>query len=356
MNRSDADMLVDIAVKNLPRMLIGERNLFGWEVSAYDPVPKYEIHKSLRYSIMSLLGVARARDAGWNIGLDLARIHGELLKHLAHMSIGDLGLLLWLDNRLKTGHAPEISASIRGRLSSLHVNQIIGMELAWLIVGLTVHAHMNKGAGNDVADSLVHHLLTKRSAPSGLFYHVGTGARRRFPNFATQIYSIHALSIRARLFGDKACGKRAIRAAECLSQLQNSNGGWPWLYDAERGIVVEPFEIYSVHQDAMAPMAFNELFWATGCNMADSVRRGLSWLTKENELHMNMLDAHNGFVYRSIRRKKPLNRLYAYSRAIRSAVGADMGGAVVPQHLEVNPTDRPYHLGWVLEAWCGGNT
>jgi len=21
--------------------------------------------------------------------------------------------------------------------------------------------------------------------------------------------------------------------------------------------------------------------------------------------------------------------------------------------IEVNPTDRPYHLGWVLEAWAG---
>ena len=20
---------------------------------------------------------------------------------------------------------------------------------------------------------------------------------------------------------------------------------------------------------------------------------------------------------------------------------------------ELNPTDRPYHFGWVLEAWCG---
>ena len=28
-------------------------------------------------------------------------------------------------------------------------------------------------------------------------------------------------------------------------------------------------------------------------------------------------------------------------------------GAKRDWFLEINPTDRPYHLGWILEAWCG---
>jgi len=88
------------------------------------------------------------------------------------------------------------------------------------------------------------------------------------------------------LVSDKVCGNRAIQAEERLSKLQLSNGGWPWIYDTDRGIVVEPFEIYSVHQDAMAPMAFNELFLATGFDMTEKIYKGLSWLDKGNELQL----------------------------------------------------------------------
>ena len=77
----------------------------------------------------------------------------------------------------------------------------------------------------------------------------------------------------------------------------------PWLYDAERGTVVERYEVYSVHQDAMAPMAFIELWEASGdTRYLDAVARGLRWIHGRNELGADMVDRENGLVLRSIRR------------------------------------------------------
>jgi hypothetical protein len=86
------------------------------------------------------------------------------------------------------------------------------------------------------------------------------GWRRRFPNFATQIYSVLALAVVARHGLDDRALPAAIVTADRLLEMQLPDGGWPWLFDAERGAVVEHYEIYSVHHDAMAPMARLELW------------------------------------------------------------------------------------------------
>jgi hypothetical protein len=74
-------------------------------------------------------------------------------------------------------------------------------------------------------------------------------------------------------------------------------------------------------------------------------------LSGDNDLSVEMLDRDNGILCRSIRRRAPLNRVVLYGA---TATAAD--GARVPQlrsPLEINPTDRPYHIGWILEAWAG---
>jgi hypothetical protein len=231
-------------------------------------------------------------------------------------------------------------------------DKIVTMELAWILTGLTQHNYKTGAEGDKLTDSVMRYLLDNRSASCGLFYHLGRGMRRRFPNFATQIYTIHALSMRARLNSDKRSGERAIAAAERLATLQRANGGWPWLYDVARDKVVEPFEIYSVHQDGMAPMAFHELSAATGMDTEKIVNRGLKWLYGENELAANMIDGSNGLIYRSIRRKPTQARVSLYWRTLMSAAGISPQREPHPSSLEINPTCRPYHLGWILEAWC----
>ncbi len=229
------------------------------------------------------------------------------------------------------------------------------MELGWIVSGLAHHA---AAGGSDTGERLLSasldQLLERNRAASGLFRHFGAdGRRRRFPNFATQIYSVLALATVGRLgLDDRALGA-ARTTADLLIGHQLEDGGFPWLYDAERGTVVERYEIYSVHQDAMAPMALIELWEATGdARYLEAVAHGLRWIHGRNELGADMVDRANGLVLRSIRRKRGPDRLWLGAKTAASLAGLPTPGSTA-RLTELNPTDRPYHFGWVLEAWCG---
>src|SRR5262249_680319 len=246
------DDLVEIALKTLPRMIVPDANVVCGELHKRNLTPEYHRERSARYTIISLLGLARARASKHNVNIDIEAIYQKLDSCDNVLSPGDWGLQLWLDHRLGSIRAEAIVNRLTSLLRTSDWHKIVTMELAWILTGLTQHNHNAGRKGDELTDSLVRYLLGNRSAACGLFYHIGNGIRRRFPNFASQIYTIHALSMRARLAWDKRSGERAIAAAQRLSTLQRANGGWPWLYDVAQGEVVEPFEIYSVHQDGMA--------------------------------------------------------------------------------------------------------
>ena len=162
-----------------------------------------------------------------------------------------------------------------------------------------------------------------------------------------------ALATAARLGLDARAAPAATSIAESLISLQLPDGGWAWLYDAEQGRVVERYELYSVHQHAMAPMALLELADATGDERpVEAALHGLGWIHGRNELGLDMVDREQAIVYRSIRRKLPWARLFLYANtgaayAVRRAV---LGQG---REVELNAGSRPYELGWLLEAWCG---
>jgi len=348
--RERIDELLATVPAGLQRMQLPS-GLLCHEVRAPEWSPR---GRSLRYTAMVLIGLSRAEPAGLEHGLDRRRIETTLWAHLdsSELSVGDLGLLLWLDARTESGRGEEILGRLRAALPGAGgLGALEGMELGWIATGLALQV---AAAGAPGAEALLHdalrELLDVRQASGGLFYHHGLpSSRRRFPNFATQIYGVLALTTAADLDARALAGARL--AADRLIALQLPDGGWPWLFDAEHGRVVEPYEVYSVHQDAMAPMALLALYEATGEERyRRAVARGLDWLWGENDLGVSMIES--GFVRRSIRRRRPLDRVALYA----NTAGAMLGGRrVVGANgtREVNASDRPYHLGWVLEAWAG---
>jgi hypothetical protein len=67
-------------------------------------------------------------------------------------------------------------------------------------------------------------------------------------------------------------------------------------------------------------------------------------------LGVDLVDDSAAVIHRSIRRRRPWHRLVP---ATKSASAWCTGRALREWdgNLEVDRTCRPYHLGWILEAW-----
>jgi hypothetical protein len=349
-SRSQAEQLVEPALAALPGMLLPS-DLFCYEVVEGEPGLRGE---SIRYTLIVLLGLLRAEQAGLSVPIESARLRDSIERALGRPEVtpGDFGLLLWVESRAGTDAVERLVGSMD---ESLRVHGGLpareGLELAWIVTGLATTAE--SGAGRSQLTRAVDQLLANQM-PSGLFRHSGAaGFRSRFPNFATEIYSVLALAMVARLGLDDRALLAARRAADRLLELQLPDGGWPWLYDAERGEVVERYEVYSVHQHGMAPMTLLELSEVSGDERyASAAKRGVPWLFGANELGQDMAPLDRGMTYRSIRRRRPLDRLWLYGNtALARSVGRPRSGR--GRALEVNRSCRPYELGWLVEAWAG---
>ena len=337
--------LLGFALETLPSMRL-EDGTFCYEVALPGLAPS---GRSLRYTLICLLGLQRAQAAGIDVPVEPDELRTLAMDHIdePEMTPGDLALLMWADSRAGMDGMDAIAFRLHKRMGT-DLPDLEGLELSWLVIGAA------EAGAYELCDRALQRQLARAGAPGRLFNHRDAGRRARYPNFATQIYGVLALAVAARNGheSDRALAT-ARRVAGRLLELQRPDGGWPWIFDARRGAVVEPYEIYSVHQDAMAPMALLELSEVTGePKYREAAIRGLDWVFGQNDLSRPILDREAGILYRSIRRKRGFDRALLYANTATSAAGrAALSGMRGP--LEVNPTDRPYHLGWILEAWAG---
>jgi hypothetical protein len=355
-SRAQLGGLVELALASLPHYeLAGEPGIFCYERRLGDPA---QHGRSLRYTLMALLGLLKAREAGYepSVSIEAIRAALDVQVDAPELDPGDYGLYLWADARAGRGRGADYVARLDAALAARGgLPARLGMEMGWIVTGLAEHV---AAGGDEAAQRLLHRaldqLLGANRAPSGLFRHHGdAGLRRRFPNFATQIYAVLALATVARHGLHDAALPAAQAAADRLLALQLPDGGWPWLFDAERGTVVEPYEVYCVHQHAMAPMGLLELSAVSGDERyARAAVDGLGWIWGANELRRDMVEPEAHMVLRSIRRRRGADRLSLALRTGASLAGLPTRGAR-GRLTEVNPTDRPYSMGWILEAWCG---
>ncbi len=347
----DIDALLAFADTSLPGLRL-PNGIFCFDREWSSPALRGE---SVRYSIMVLLGVARRAQSGGSTSIDAHGLHRQIHERRAELGVGDLGLLLWADVRMGDTTSAKNTlidlarkSSADGALASLE-----GMEAAWFVLG-AVEAQSAGLPAADVLKTALTHFRSRQSPRSPLFRHYGQGrGRTNLPNFATQVYSLLALAEAARHDVEPGALSRAVRLADLLIELRGDDSGWPWLFHADHGVVVERYEIYSVHQDAMAPMAFFALSEVTGDQTYSSEAvAGLPWCYGVNEMGFRFYDEALNFAHRSIRRSGMASRANLYANtALGLGFGAkprvDVGG------VEINTTCRPYHLGWILEAWSG---
>ena len=208
--RSATTPLIDFALESLPAMRLSD-GAFCFERRVGVPAP---IGRSPRYTLMAELGLlapARPATASRSTSGRCTRSRGAS-STAPSSTPGDIGLMLWVDARRGDGRGDELAAA--GRRAARPRRPARPARH-----GARVDRHRarvpRRGRRGRAARRLLgaglDQLLGPNRADSHLFRHFGAdGWRRRFPNFATQIYSVLALSVVARYgLDDRAQPRRA---------------------------------------------------------------------------------------------------------------------------------------------------
>ncbi|MFN8162093.1 MAG: hypothetical protein U0R52_13715 [Solirubrobacterales bacterium] len=347
-----ARLLKDFALERLPSLQLSD-GTFCLEVSAESEGRPQG--RSLRETLVVLLGLSRAAEHDVEHPFHLGAIRAHLEAELAAGGIGagELALALWSDSRAEAAWAADLVPALSESLRPRRLRAAPTMEVGWALVALAeAGLRVELGEGEELLAACRAEILERR--PSGhLLTHTGRGARRRLPSFTDQITALVALTGLARVREDGEALDAAVALGRTLVELQMDDGAWPWICDPVRGVVIEPYEIYSTHQDALGMIGLGGLSDATG---DDSFRtaalRGLDWSFGANALGARMLDPSAGMIYRSIRRSGRVAGVER-ARAAAAAYAHREGRAAAPVELEVNRSMRPHQLGWILEAWVG---
>ncbi len=187
---------------------------------------------------------------------------------------------------------------------------------------------------------------------------LGQIVSRRIACFADQVYPIVALSNYGLLFDDNKSIEFAAKATDEICRLQGGMGQWWWHYDTTNGKVCEEYPVFSVHQDAMAPMAIMASDRLTGKNHSREIELGLRWLFGRNELNQNLLLDEDGIIWRDIEKCEP-KKASRLLRALLCVAGSQLLHRLAGKcfvGFRINRECRPYHLGWILYAWADYGT
>jgi hypothetical protein len=307
------------------------------------------------YSLNVLLGMSRVTGSQ-SLGYDLGAIFDSCARQLPKLNVSKYayGMALWtsaaMERELPGEVCDTIHAFIRDRSNW---RTFRAQDLGMILTGLAARAAAGDDRGWDLSEPLFEHLCKRHTCPSGLFFEGGGPIRRRFATFATQTY----LTIACYNYFEFSRDERALALADACVQklitLQGPQGEWPWFFYVPGGHVADFYEVYSVHQDGMAP-AFLELAERRGVPGATAaLRRGFEWILGNNQLDESMLRPELGMVVRShMRRGEKDSKL---PRTVRSGFAALTGqnrGLTYPRNLTLRLECRSYHLGWILWSFA----
>jgi hypothetical protein len=347
-----------LAVQGLVPMFLPEKQLFSFRIVRTGPGMVNE-GVSPRYTIMTLLGLRELERAGARTPFDVNGIYASFMKDTGWIEgAGDLGLLIWM----VAAFAPDQldSVFLRYHLETAldrytDAREARTMELAWFLTGL---AHAGLAVPEKIPSlrnlaEKTYGLLKQNRGGSGYFGHLSTSKslagflRGHVGSFADQVYPIYAMSKFAMAYQLEEPAKLALDCTNAICRAQGELGQWWWLYNSRSGRVASKYNVYSVHQQGMAPMALIAAEEATGQSFQEPIYKGLRWLPGANELGVDMRDLSQGFIWRCIYSQQKSSK---YLNVLRSLLGLP-AGTPPASDLKVLYEDRCYELGWLLYAF-----
>jgi hypothetical protein len=333
---------------------------------------------SFRYTAITLLGLDAAKRSGFSVVFPVDRICTDLAIHAAgETDLGNKSLALWAALKLRSGAADKAIHSVLahdGFVAEPDEGLIRSTELAWAVLSLAMAwTDMNILGGGLLArndknkvkkrlDEGLQMLRSQRNVATTLFQCAGVGkgnARLRdilkttSGFFDSQVYGAMALAESSEALERPDLLKQAHQTVRAILQRQGPNGEWPWHYDVRSGAVIDCYPIFSVHQDGMGPMVLLDSGERLGIDFQEPVERSLRWVFGSNEINTSMIDRESELIWRGLGRKGIRRYILQTSRLFHYY------GLSFPARL-LNATPgisiihecRPYHLGWLLYAFC----
>lgn len=351
--------MVTLSQRGLPLMFRPQSHEFGF-TRKRDSAGHVTLQgSSLRYGAIVALGALHLEDkqqrdifAGENATEFVSRLIAQIS---SASNLGDVALVAWAAAELSHRQLHQLLEMLQVRKAATCPAYTV--EAAWVLSALVASG---PAAAPDQAEQAANRLLVIASDISGIFPHwtrldSAPWTRRHVACFADQVYPIQALSRYARATGHQPSLNAARRCAEQICRLQGSAGQWWWHYDCRTGQVVEGYPVYTVHQDAMAPMALLDLTDAGGGDYSESIRHGLGWMIRAAEIDRCLIDDTQSLIWRKVTRAGPA-KLMRQMRAAASRLHPSirllwLNGVMPPTVIDYE--SRPYHLGWILHTWLG---
>ena len=363
-----------IAINGLQNMYLDDEDIFCHQA--------VKSNKSLllkgvspRYSAMSVIGVCENQTiSGENVEWPIHKVCNQLIEWvtLQGAEVGDSGLVLWALLKAKHPDSHLVVKSLierRARVEKQHY-MLTTMSLGYLLAGLSEALQMGVETRDclHLAETVFKALIKRQSNASNLFPLGGyvsqhkiltRFSRMQLGSFASQVYPIVGLSMYSKFSQNEVALTSAEKALDAVCRLQGPEGQWWWIYNIKRGNVAVQYPVYSIHQDAMGPMAICAVKKAGGRLRNEALLKSFQWLAKRLELPSeSLIDTKNSVVWRAIQRDDPSKTggfgLGLYERLRMLAIS--LTGTKDNRKFKsgwVCDECRPYHLGWILlaEAW-----
>jgi hypothetical protein len=344
-------------------------------------ISRHTLHErvpSFRYTAITLLGLHATQARGLSVSFPVDEICADLAtRAAAETELGSKALALWAALKMNSGAAGRALRSVlahSGFVTTPDEGLIRSTELAWTVYGLALAwSDVNAPGGGALErnvkdevkkrlDSGLGILRAQRNAATALFQCAGlpdgkVRLRDRLKAtsgfFDSQVYGAMALAQCGKALDKPELLTEAHDTVRAILNRQGTHGEWPWHYDVRTGAIIDPYPIFSVHQDGMGPMVLLDVGERLEISFQEPVERSLAWIFGSNTIASSMIDHDRGLIWRGLRRKGPSQYVLQISRLLHYYEMPLLAKLVnAAPGLTIQYECRPYHLGWFLYAFC----
>ena len=337
------------------------RALFSYSTTLVegDYVQVFSHPSVVRYTVNCLVGLQKAKqhdtDGDAFIGATDGLFERFLSVHGAELpSYADTGLLTVALSERGDDAAAVTVRWLAAAIADGKVERLALQDVSWMLWGLCAAARGGV-TGSEAAARALFRVLHDRflHRDSLLGRHSANPLRSHVVSFGATVYWLRALYEYASTFDDEYVDALFRHGTERIVQIQGPLGQWPWMIAVASAQAIDPYPVFSVHQDSMS-MLFLLPALKRGVDGVDrAIDRSLAWLVGGNELEVDMVVPEPFFVYRSFERKESLDKARRYARSLWPTAARRPSGYAEAGRLRLNSECRSYQLGWVLYAWSG---